>query len=657
MNTSSKIVSLINQKIDHIQFMQLSGILAGIPFIKVVIDRENDYMIHFLNNAEYPLHAYYACDHILKEDQKTFLKNIDEFNEKTYHSDDRRFYFAIIQLIQLQQKKYYALETVEVDNMPLPMMKDLYQNVKKWLDPRYELLFKTANHFQELEVQKISPQELPRVFAFELYQNATYLVLNPGKTKGRVRVFKNEVEYQLARNTLSSYDIIVMNRVPDDIPRVSGIINGELTTPLSHTNVLASGWGAPNCVQIGIFEEIQNQKLDGQWVEYEVGNIGHATLTPISEPSELEKKPKWELQKVVLEKPDFSSDRILPLSEIRMTDTYRYGTKASNLGEMIALLEQPSEKCFGFYRMKRPPRENLIPHLCHFLKCEQNDDSIFQAAKNFFSENLKVPRGLAIPFSYQQEFLTSSPAIQQLLGKLKMALELEAKQIDTLCFEIQEMIKKTRISHKVKNEIDQSIAKVLPGVNRFVLRSSSNAEDLVNFSAAGIYESVNNVTTTEEIFEAIKTVWASLVSPRCVRLRQDAGISLDDSFMGVIIQEQVATDIGGVMVTKNPLVKTDFRNVYINVSPKSVVNIVDGSELPLQYLFNTVEGGGNTISLGDSKEELPKHYLDRMQQLAFVGKLLQGHFSPDYTFSQPVDMEWLMNHNTIYLLQVRPFAK
>jgi phosphoenolpyruvate synthase/pyruvate phosphate dikinase len=127
--------------------------------------------------------------------------------------------------------------------------------------------------------------------------------------------------------------------------------------------------------------------------------------------------------------------------------------------------------------------------------------------------------------------------------------------------------------------------------------------------------------------------------------------------MSVIIQEQVDTEIGGVMITKNPLVKTDFRNVYINVSAKSVVNIVQGSELPMQYLFNTVEGGGNTISLGDAKEELPMSRINQLQLLAVIGKLMQGHFSPDYTFSQPMDMEWLMHGNTTYLLQVRPFAK
>ena len=197
----------------------------------------------------------------------------------------------------------------------------------------------------------------------------------------------------------------------------------------------------------------------------------------------------------------------------------------------------------------------------------------------------------------------------------------------------------------------------LAGVSTFVVRSSSNAEDLENFSAAGIYESVNHITSSEKIFDAVKTVWASLLSARSVRLRQQSGISLDQSYMGVIIQEEVASGMGGVMVTTNPMDKGDFRNTYINVSLKSVINIVQGAELPMQYLYNTVESGGYTLSLGSATEELSNERREILQKMAFAGRLMQSHFSPDYTFSSPVDIEWLVNDNGLHFLQLRPYSK
>jgi phosphoenolpyruvate synthase/pyruvate phosphate dikinase len=209
----------------------------------------------------------------------------------------------------------------------------------------------------------------------------------------------------------------------------------------------------------------------------------------------------------------------------------------------------------------------------------------------------------------------------------------------------------------IRDQIDTMIIKELAGVSTFVVRSSSNAEDLENFSAAGIYESINHITSAEKIFEAVKKVWASLLSARSVRLRQQSGISLDQSYMGVIIQEELSSGMGGVMVTTNPMDKNDFRNTYINVSLKSVINIVQGAELPMQYLFNTVESGGFTLSLGSASEDLPKEKRDVLQKMAYAGRLLQSHFSPDYTFSSPVDIEWLVNKHGLHLLQLRPYAK
>jgi phosphoenolpyruvate synthase/pyruvate phosphate dikinase len=127
--------------------------------------------------------------------------------------------------------------------------------------------------------------------------------------------------------------------------------------------------------------------------------------------------------------------------------------------------------------------------------------------------------------------------------------------------------------------------------------------------------------------------------------------------MGVIIQEEVETGMGGVMVTTNPMDKNDFRNTYINVSLKSVINIVQGAELPMQYLYNSVEGGGYTLSLGSATEDLSKERLAILQKMAFAGRLMQSHFSPDYTFSHPVDIEWLVNNQGLFFLQLRPYSR
>jgi phosphoenolpyruvate synthase/pyruvate phosphate dikinase len=126
--------------------------------------------------------------------------------------------------------------------------------------------------------------------------------------------------------------------------------------------------------------------------------------------------------------------------------------------------------------------------------------------------------------------------------------------------------------------------------------------------------------------------------------------------MGVIIQEEVVSDMGGVLVTANPMdLKKDFRNVYMNVSTKSVNEVVEGSSLPYQFLYNTVEGGGRTVSIGEATEDLPESKKQTLQKLALVGRLLQSHYSRDYTFSAPLDIEWAVQGDLIYILQLRPY--
>ena len=644
--------SIVNERLSLEAFRQLAGVLAGSPYVKVVVDRQTG-GIHFINNSAYQFHSDYIAVEILHEDLETFLKDITAFNHSVYADPDRRFLLGII---ALHEKEFFTLETVEVDTMDAEMLIFFYDYVQKHLDPTYPLIFKPANHLQETFIVEIDPVDIPRVYSHQLFASSSFFALNKGETKGRLRLFKTEEDYRRNFPTIAWYDILCMERVPDDIPRVSGIINAQHTTPLSHTNVLANGWHIPNAIQIGIIDRIEAEGLNEQWVEYRVDvDAKSIHLSPTEKPEDFVSQPSWNVQPIKLEQPDTLNNPIEPLSQLRLSDRFRYGTKAAHLGELHRILNQGSERLLGFYQIPRPPRENLLPYLAELLGTS-TDGNLAKVALEFLKDKIRIPRGIAIPFSLQQEFLQTAPHIQQQIGKLKMALELKAKQVDQLCIELQKMIRSHRVSDKIRDYIDAQIIRHLGGTRNFVIRSSSNAEDLENFSAAGIYESINHVTTADKMFESIREVWASLVSPRSVRLRQEVGIPLDDCYMGVIIQEEARSDIGGVLITRNPVNGEDFRNVYINVSTKSVTSVVQGSDLPYQYLYNVVEGGGRTISLGSAKEDLSAARKEILQKLALAGRLLQSHYSQDYTFARPLDIEWVIDGKTLYILQIRPYA-
>lgn len=646
---------IVGAQLTMAAFTQLAGRLGGYPFVKVVVDRPNA-TVHFLNDAKYSFHVDYIATEILGISRQELESGIDAFNHSVYHDPDRRFCLGILALHSHEERRIFSLETVEVDTMSGEMLTFFHDFVREHVDPALPMLLKPANHRQELLLAEIPANRVPRISAHELFSSARFVPLNPGSAHGRLRAFRTESDYHNASDSLEWYDIIVMHRVPDDVPRLAGIVNAHHTTPLSHTNVLASGWQIPNAIQLGVFERIEREDLDGQWVRYEVPTDGdEIVLTLTDEPVDVSRRPGWYAQRIVLEEPESESTPIASLDTLRLRDRYRYGTKAANLGELHHVLANGSGRLLGFYQVQRPPRENLLGYLAALLDVPATAD-LGQAARRLLQQHVNVPRGIALPFSVQRRFLESSPRVQQAIGKLKMALELDVPEVEPLCLELQQLIRGTRIPDDLRDAIDAALVTELGGVRTFVVRSSSNAEDLAGFSAAGIYESINHVTTADRIFASIKEVWASLVSARSVRLRQLAGISLDDSYMGVIVQEQVDANFGGVMVTTNPMNRNDFRNVYVNVSAKSVTEVVSGSALPLQYLYSTVEGGGRTISLGDAEQDLDSAAKDQMQRLAVIGRLLQAHFSPDYTFDSPVDVEWIADEDRITIVQLRPYS-
>lgn len=654
---TNEVAALVGEKLTLEAFHQLSGTLAGFPFVKVVMDRPNA-TIHFIHNTRYPYHIDYVAEKILGMSQDELGARLDEMNKSVYQDPNRRFFLGLVALHKREDRRFFTLETVEVDTMDADMLKSFYDFVKNYLDPTIPLLIKPANHQQEGYVANFDPVAYPRVYNHELFASRNFIALNNGLAQGRLRAFANEDEYRKAFASIEWYDILCMPRVPDDIPRVAGIINDQYTTPLSHTNVLAHGWQVPNAIQVNVLAKIRSEKLDGDWVEYHVDrNLDAIGLTRTEKPATMPVKPQVIIEDIKLETPETEHTPIVDLDKLRSSDRFRYGTKAANLGELRHLLERGSERLTGFYRIKRPPRENLLPYLATFLGMPEKAD-LNKAAWDFLRGLVHIPKGIAIPFSIQKEFLESSAKIQQTIGKLKMALELKARDIDALCYQLQQLVRATRIPEHLRQYIDDQIALNLGGVSCFVVRSSSNAEDLEGFSAAGIYESINHVTTAENIFKSIKEVWASLLSARSVRLRHEVGIDLNDCYMGVIVQEEVSSEMGGVLVTVNPSDPTgDFRNVYVNVSQKSVTNVVKGTEMPYQYLFNTMEGNGRTLSIGDAKQDLAPKKKTVLQRLAFASRLLQSHFSPDYTFSYPLDIEWVWNKGELYIVQLRPYAR
>ncbi|WP_406503520.1 PEP/pyruvate-binding domain-containing protein [Streptomyces sp. NBC_00212] len=641
-------------------FRTLSGVLAGHPYLKVVVDRaENTW--HLLDTSTHPFHVNYIATRVLGMELAELDATLDAFNASVYTDPGRRFLLGVLSLhtdedAEGRERTFLVLETTEADTMHGQLLEFFYEFVRERVDGRLPVLLKPANHAQEEELAAISEQRLPRILSHELFGSRVRTPLNPGEAIGRLRFFRTDEEYAAAAGSLGWVDIVAMPCLPDDVPRAAGFVNTAPITPLSHTNVLASGWGIPNAIVRDLEQLVEKDDLDGAWVRYQVRE-DEISLERLDQEPVL-RAPAWHQQRIRLEPPLLEDAPVLALHRLRAADRDRYGTKAANLGELHHVLDSRTADLIAFYGRPRPPRDDLYGHLATRLGLDAPSLPELRArAADFVSATVGAPEGVALPFALQQHFLASSPAIQQGIGKLKMALELDATDVlDPICLQLQQLIRHTPVPESVIRQISQAFPAPPAAHGRLVVRSSSNAEDLPGFSAAGVYDSVTTVHGTGELLDAVRQVWASLVSPRSVRLRHQVGISLDDTYMGVIIQEYVPASLGGVLVTCDPTRRADFRNVYLNCSPGSPERVVEGSVLPQQYLYNTVEGGGRTVALGSWGDGLPAATRARLADLSLTGRLLQSHFS-EADVDRPLDIEWLMTERGDFrLVQIRPYA-
>ncbi|MEU9115658.1 PEP/pyruvate-binding domain-containing protein [Streptomyces sp. NPDC048483] len=643
-------------------FRSLAGTLAGHPYLKVVVDRVEDTW-HLLDTAVHPFHVDYIATRVLGMQPVELDSCLDAFNASVYMAPDRRFLLGVLSLhtdedTEGRRRPFLVLETTEADTMDGPLLEEFYTCVRHRLDGRLPLLLKPANHGQEQALAPISDVRVPRILSHELFGHRTRTPLNPGEAAGRLRHFRTTEEYAAAAATLGGSDILAMPCLPDDVPRVAGFINTAATTPLSHTNVLASGWGIPNAIVRDLDRLIEAEGLDGGWVRYRVteDDISLVPLAPAAVPA----APARHRQQIRLRTPLLDDISARPLRRLRLADQNRYGTKAAHLGELHHVLEARTADLTAFHGQPRPPRPDLYRHLAARLGTTNPaaPSELRAAAADFVADTVSAPDGIALPFGLQHRFLLSSPALREGVIRLKAALDGDAPEaLDPLCLRLQQLVRTTALPDEVAREIVRALPIGPAAGHRLVVRSSANAEDLPGFSAAGVYTSVTSVYGADQLLDAVREVWASLLSPRSVRLRHQAGISPDDTYMGVIVQPYAPAALGGVLVTCNPTRRSDFRNVCLNCSPGSPEAVVDGTALPLQYLYNTVEGGGRTVALGSSGTDLPAATRERLAHLALAGRLLQSHFSaPDV--DRPLDIEWLMtDQGAFHLVQIRPYAR
>lgn len=192
--------------------------------------------------------------------------------------------------------------------------------------------------------------------------------------------------------------------------------------------------------------------------------------------------------------------------------------------------------------------------------------------------------------------------------------------------------------------------------NPLIVRSSAVGEDQLGASAAGQYETIANVTSRDELHDAIYQCFASYDAPSAVRYRQDRGI--DDSAMAALVQRQVLGQFSGVAFSRDPIAQQP-QAVLVEGLPGGADQVVSGEMTPQQYrVIVTAEDlkvQGTPGKLPDSVDlaiegegNLPQRIV---QQVAYLARQVERHYH-----GIPQDIEWTYDGDRLWLLQARPIT-
>ncbi len=245
---------------------------------------------------------------------------------------------------------------------------------------------------------------------------------------------------------------------------------------------------------------------------------------------------------------------------------------------------------------------------------------------NLKNNNINVPDFFVISSKEFLDFLESNSLVERINELLKY------KKYD----DIKDGIMKAEMKKELEEKIKINFGKLN---TQFVsVRSSAENEDGTEKSFAGQYSTLLNVGIYN-ILDAIKQCWCSLYNENVIKYSHDINISK----MNVIIQKMIQADYAGVAFSIDSTSDTKNYSV-IEIVEGLGEKLVSGIVTPTKYIVRR-QTYNIDLKIGDiSIEE------------KVIRKLEETILSIEKLYGVPMDIEFAILDNQIYILQARPIT-
>lgn len=278
------------------------------------------------------------------------------------------------------------------------------------------------------------------------------------------------------------------------------------------------------------------------------------------------------------------------------------------------------------------------------------------------SAKINVPRGFVITTEVYRDFLKVNGIDILIKNGIKKSENNEKMLLNEAQY-FREKIKSGKFSEQIEKTVREKYFNFGNNV-RVAVRSSATAEDLPEASFAGQQESYLNVQGIENVLNSVRNCYASLWGSRAVSYRFHKGYNQNLVSIAVLIQKMVESEKAGVLFTVNPLNKKE-NEMQINANFGLGESVVSGKVTSDSYIINK---SGNIVEINIGSKETEVIYGDketvevpidsdkrksRVLNNEEIYKLMQCGLEIEGHYGMPMDIEWAIQNDVIYILQAR----
>jgi hypothetical protein len=450
-------------------------------------------------------------------------------------------------------------------------------------------------------------------------------------------------------------DILVLDEAPTDIEAViSGAVTGTQQGTLSHLNVRSAARGTPNCYLDRAHELLA--AWEGKLVRLDCGN-GYFSVEAASRDAA---EAYWKTLRppaITIPEPDrtWSSpvgllDLPTGTSELRTLAVTRFGAKGANLAALYQRIDS---------RYQLPGFMVPMSAYLHFIET----------------------RGFAVDLGNGPAFHTFVETLSTWLDDSTFRTDGRDRRKRLLA------LQDAMVNSSADIDLTGDIRATFGSDTRMLrFRSSSNAEDAIEFSGAGLYDSFSGCladdldgnqtgpsgcdaseSSEHTVARAVVRVWASLWNSEAYDEREWYGIDHKKAAMAVLVDPRATKELANIVAfSGNPTASSDDRYLVDAQGGELTVVLPDPGVFPEESLLTVANGVVTAIDRTRGSSELPAgSWVLKDAQLEQIGSLL-WQIVQVYPIDGAVpsgatvllDTEWkILSDGSLVVKQVRPFLR